>query len=138
MNDTNTGGSARSWRTPVRRYVAGTLMAALLLGSLTAPAKAAKLEIVFKDGLWGAGIGALIGTAQVLSYKNPDNEYYRITNGAAIGAILGVIFGAFEAGGAFASYDREQNRLVIGAPAIQYSKDEHGIKVMMDLLEARF
>jgi hypothetical protein len=113
------------------------LVAALTLG-MAAPARAAKLEIVFKDGLWGAGIGALIGVAQVMSYKNPDNEYYRIPNDAAIGAVLGVIFGFVEISGAFASYDREHNQLAIGVPAVRYTHDERGTQVLATLVEARF
>jgi hypothetical protein len=125
-------------RRALRRVVLGAVLAALLVTALAAPARAAKLEVVFKDGLWGAGIGALIGAAQVLSYKNPDNEYYRITTGAAIGAIVGVIFGVVEVSGAFATYDRERNQLAIGVPALQYSHDERGTKVMADLLQAKF
>jgi len=125
-------------RAVVGRVVLGAVLAALLVTAVAAPARAAKLEIVFKDGLWGAGIGALIGVAQVLSYKNPDNEYYRITTGAAIGAIVGIVFGVVEVSGAFATYDREQNQLAIGVPALQYSHDEHGTRVMADLLQAKF
>ena len=121
-----------------KRSVAGLALAAVLLTGMAAPARAAKLEVVFKDGMWGAGIGALIGVAQVLSYKNPDNEYYRITTGAAIGAILGVAFGFVEISGAFASYDNEKSQLALGVPALQYSHDEHGTKVLADLFEARF
>jgi hypothetical protein len=134
MTEAHRPGKVRS----VRRHVIGLLVAVSVLGSLAAPARAAKLEVVFKDGLWGAGIGALIGVAQVLSYKNPDNEYYRITTGAAIGAIVGVVFGVFEASGAFASYDGERNQLAIGVPALQYTENEHGRKVMLDLLQAKF
>jgi hypothetical protein len=121
-----------------KRVIAGLLLGAVLTMGLAAPARAAQLEVVFKDGLWGLGIGALIGVAQVLSYKNPDNEYYRIPNDAAIGAILGVIFGFVEISGAFASYDREHNQLAIGAPVLRYTYDEHGAKVMADLVEVRF
>jgi len=122
----------------LRRWTVVCLAAALLTAALTAPARAAQLEVVFKDGMWGLGIGALIGAAQVLSFKNPDNEYYRIPSDAAIGAILGVVFGFVEISGAFASYDRERNQLAIGVPALQYSRDEYGSKVMVDLLQARF
>jgi hypothetical protein len=120
------------------RCGAGLLVGLLLIGATAAPARAAQLEVVFKDGLWGAGIGALVGLAQVLSYKNPDNEYYRITTGASIGLIVGLAFGVAEISGAFASYDREHNQLAIGVPALQYSRDEHGAKVMVDFLQAKF
>ncbi len=126
---------AMSWG---KRAIAGTVLGLALLTSAAAPTQAAKLEVVFKDGLWGAGIGALVGLAQVLSYKNPDNEYYRITTGASIGLIVGLAFGVAEAAGAFASYDHETGILAIGAPALQYSHDEHGTKVMMDFLQAKF
>jgi hypothetical protein len=121
-----------------KRLTVGLLLAVVLTAGMAVPARAAKLEVVFKDGLWGAGIGALIGVAQVLSYKNPDNEYYRISTGAAVGAVVGVIFGFVEVSGAFASYDNEKSQLALGVPALQYSHDEHGTKVMADLFQARF
>jgi hypothetical protein len=121
-----------------KRAIAGGLLVATLMLGAAAPARAAALEVVFKDGMWGLGIGALIGVAQVVSFKKPDNEYYRIPQDAAYGAIFGVIFGFVEISGAFASYDRERNQLAIGVPALQYSHDEHGTKVLADVFDAKF
>jgi len=126
-----------AWRKLPRRF-AGCLIAALLVVSLAQPARAAKLEVVFKDGMWGLAIGALIGLAQIASYKNPDNEWYRIPTDAAYGAVLGVAFGFVEISGAFASYDRERNQLAIGIPSVELSRNELGSKVMTSLLHARF
>jgi len=121
-----------------RRMVAGLLLAAVLTMGVAAPARAAQLEVVFKDGLWGLAIGALIGVAVVLTYKNPDDKYQQIPVDAGIGAIVGVAFGFAEISGAFATYDREHDQLAIGAPAVRYTYDEHGAKAMVDLVEARF
>lgn len=122
----------------VRRIIAGLLLGAVLTMGVAAPARAAQLEVVFKDGLWGLGIGALIGVAVVLTYKTPNDQYQQIPVDAGIGAILGVAFGFVEISGAFATYDREHNQLAIGAPAVRYTYDEHGAKAMVDLVEARF
>jgi len=121
-----------------KRIVAGLLLGAVLTLGMAAPARAAKLEIVFKDGLWGAAIGGLIGLAQVAGFKKPDNEWHRVSDGAIIGVFFGIAFGFVEASGAFASYDRERSQLALGVPAVHYTRDEHGSKVMADLLEARF
>jgi hypothetical protein len=121
-----------------KRFVAGIALGAVLTMGMAAPARAAKLEIVFKDGLWGAAIGGLIGLAQVAGYKKPDNEWHRVGDDAIIGVFFGIAFGFVEASGAFASYDRERSQLALGVPAVRYTRDEHGTKVMADLLEARF
>ena len=138
--------TSQSW---VRRCLLVALVACTMLGSAATPAHAARLEIVFKDGLWGAGIGALIGTAQVLMFKDPSNEYYRIPYGAAVGAIVGVIFGVVDASGALSSndpgtsgalatFDYDHNLLVIAAPAFVPVRTERSETVMMNLLEAKF
>jgi hypothetical protein len=114
-----------------------TLCAALWLGS-AAPARAQGMEVVFKDGLWGAGIGALIGTAQVLLIDDPEEELHRIPTAMAIGAILGVAFGLLEVSGAFASYDVEANRLVIAPPMPRLEIAEGRRLVRLDLFEAKF
>jgi hypothetical protein len=115
-----------------------------------APVRAARLEIVFKDGLWGMGIGALIGAAQVLMYeKNQDKELYRITTGAGIGVILGVAYGFFDAaspsygstdgGGAVAAYDAARHRLTLGLPALTLAEERDGSRrVAANLIQARF
>jgi hypothetical protein len=121
----------------LKQAVVAVLVAVMLVLS-AAPARAARLEVVFKDGLWGAAIGALLGIAQVSTFKKPENETYRIGQGAALGIVLGVAFGFAEAGGAFASYDREQNQLAIGVPAVQVTRDAHGDRVMMSLVDAKF
>ncbi len=128
--------------------VIGVVLALAALQLAQEPARAAKLEIVFKDGLYGAGIGALIGVAQVASYKSPDNEYYRIPQDAAFGIIIGVIYGFFDASNvlgyqaprsdALAFYDPARNRLEIGVPALVYSRDEFGTRLTAPLFEARF
>lgn len=54
------------------------------------------LEIVLYDGLVGAGIGAVAGTATLAFMDHPGDHLNRIAQGAAIGALCGMAFGFYE------------------------------------------
>lgn len=102
-------------------------------------AQAQKLQIVLTDGLWGAGIGALIGTAVVVLADEPEDELDRIPRYAAIGAVLGVAFGFLEISGAFASYDSANHRLVLGPPTPRFDLTPEGRqRTRIELFETRF
>lgn len=120
------------------RWIAMWAVALAVLLAETPIARAQGMEIVFRDGLYGAAVGALIGTAQVLLIDEPEEELHRIPTAAAIGAILGVAFGILEVSGAFASYDAEQHRLVIGLPLPRWDLGPQGQRVRVDLFEASF
>jgi len=135
----------------VRNRLAGKILVAtaLLLLAGTA-AQAQKLEIVFKDTLWGAGIGAVVGTAQATLDEEPDKEVHRIWQGAAIGAIVGLIYGVFDASGAFAlnethpaesalaRYDAAAGRWRLGPPPVWVRGEGRERLVQTRLLTVRF
>jgi hypothetical protein len=125
----------RGWA--ARLTLSLTLCFALWLAVAPA-ARAQKLEIVLRDGLWGVAIGALLGTAQVLLLKDPQDELHRIPAAAAIGAILGVAFGIAEVSGAFAFYDTAEHRLVLGPPIPRFDLAAESRRARFDLFEARF
>lgn len=54
------------------------------------------LEIVLYDGLVGAGIGAVAGTATLAFMDHPGDHLDRIYQGAAIGVLCGMVFGFYE------------------------------------------
>ena len=70
---------------------------------LTTPIHAQSLEIVFKDSIWGAGIGGAIGLASwALTEEHMSTDLRnRIIRGSAFGALFGVGFGLFEANNGF-------------------------------------
>jgi hypothetical protein len=141
--------AGRSWLTRL------ALVAVLMLG-LAQGAQAQKLEIVFRDGLWGAAIGALVGTAQLAFFKeNPEKEVpRRIVQATAIGALVGVVYGVLDANGLIkvgaldadgidkgsplALYEPGRNRLTLGPPAVRFSQNERGGTVAADLFQMRF
>ena len=100
--------------------------------------QAQKLEIVLKDGLWGGAIGAMLGVAQIMMMEDPENEEYRIVQGAGLGIILGVGFGFLETSGAFATYDSDNHRLMVGIPTPRFRITPTGREVHLALLDARF
>ena len=113
---------------------------AVLVGSLSTlgagAARAQMMEIVFRDAMWGAGIGALVGLGQVLLFDNPEDELSRITRSAAFGIFVGVGIGFAEGSGAFASYDAQRKELVVGLPLPIYDPKFNGFRI--DLLQAKF
>jgi hypothetical protein len=54
------------------------------------------LEIILYDGLVGAGIGALAGTATLAFMDHPNDHLNRIAQGAAVGVLCGMAFGLWE------------------------------------------
>ncbi|MGA1599862.1 MAG: hypothetical protein ACO4AU_12480 [bacterium] len=72
-------------------------LAVLLLLS-TASVRAQSLEVVFKDGLWGAGIGATIMLASwsLSEDQKSDDLQKGLVRGASIGLLVGVAYGLYE------------------------------------------
>jgi hypothetical protein len=54
------------------------------------------LEVVLYDGMVGAAIGAVAGTATLAFMDHPSDHYDRVVQGAAIGALCGMAFGFYE------------------------------------------
>ncbi|MBI4083245.1 MAG: hypothetical protein HY423_11610 [Candidatus Lambdaproteobacteria bacterium] len=128
-----------------RSWLMRLALAAVLVLGLAQAVRAQKLEIVFRDGLWGLAIGALVGAAQIaLDENDPEKEFpRRIVQGAAIGVLVGVAYGVADAygvfkGGPLALYEPGQNRLTLGAPLLTVSRDERGGSVAAELFQLRF
>ncbi len=75
-----------------------SILGLLLLFSIgTSSAHAQALEVVFKDGLWGAGIGTTIALASwSLSDQSTDELRKQLTRGASLGLLAGVGYGLYE------------------------------------------
>jgi len=68
------------------------------------------LQVVMVDGLWGAGIGALVGGATLAFMDHPGDHLDRLYQGAAIGLICGIGFGFYEIRPMFTSYTAPDGR----------------------------
>ncbi|HOS98005.1 MAG TPA: hypothetical protein PLR71_11805 [Deltaproteobacteria bacterium] len=79
-------------------------VALLCLPHQSCAASSSSLEVVLIDGLWGAGIGTLLGAATLAFMDHPSDHYDRIYQGAAIGLFCGVAFGIYEISPMFYSY----------------------------------
>ena len=90
--------------------------------------RAQDLEVVFKNSLWGAGIGALVAVTSWALAENQESDELRknLTQFSAVGVIGGMGYGFFRIsqGGsvsgmgatsndAIAHYDFEQHRLTL-------------------------
>ncbi len=78
----------------LRRFILGL---SLLLSIGTSSLHAQSLEVVFKDGIWGAGIGATIALASwSLTDQDTDELRVQLTRGASLGLLAGVGYGLYE------------------------------------------
>ena len=79
---------------------------------LTTPIRAQSLEIVFKDSIWGAGIGGAIGLASwALTEEHMSSDLRnRILRGSAFGALFGVGFGLFEVNNGFSENSLQRGK----------------------------
>lgn len=95
---------------------------------LTTPIRAQSLEIVFKDSIWGAGIGAAVGMASWALTEDHMAEDLRgrLLRGGALGALFGVGYGILEKEGVFG---RLQNQTIPQAYVFEWDKKEKRITI---------
>jgi len=95
---------------------------------LTTPIRAQSLEIVFKDSIWGAGIGAAVGMASWALTEDHMAEDLRgkLLRGGALGALFGVGYGFLEKEGVFG---RLQNQTIPQAYVFEWDKKEKRITI---------
>lgn len=95
-----------------------TLLTLVSLLSTASSAFAADDTIreVFTDAFYGAGIGALIGSALMVFTKKPIDHIDRIAFGAASGVLVGTAVGLAKSARAFAEI--ENGRVKVAFPTI--------------------
>ena len=95
---------------------------------LTTPIRAQSLEIVFKDSIWGAGIGAAVGMASWALTEDHMAEDLRgrLVRGGALGALFGIGYGILEKEGVFG---RLQNQTIPQAYVFEWDKKEKRITI---------
>ena len=79
-------------------------------------------EVVFKDGLYGAAIGFILGTA---IYFADDREDFagKAGVGVAVGTVAGLIYGITETR-SFAEINKDEIKIAIPTPVIQKRDNE--------------
>ncbi len=90
-------------------------------------------DVIFKDTLYGAAIGALLGSAIYLADSDHIGEKLGI--GVAIGTLGGLVFGYSETKG-FAEIEKDKIKFAVPTPVIEKKGD--GIQYSASLLKARF
>tara|TARA_B100001971_G_C18013604_1_gene443664 strand:- start:317 stop:733 length:417 start_codon:yes stop_codon:yes gene_type:complete len=95
---------------------------------LTFSIHAETLEVVFKNSLWGAGIGAAVGMASWALTEDHMAEDLRgrVVRGGALGALFGVGYGILEKEGVFG---RLQNQTIPQAYVFEWDKKEKRITI---------
>ena len=90
-------------------------------------------EIIFRDSLYGAAIGALLGTAMY----GADQEDFgsKISTGVIIGTIAGLAYGLHETS-TFVELKDDKIKLAVPTPIIV--PKENGIQYTASLFKARF
>ena len=89
-----------------------------LLPVRTVHAESDSLKRILTDGLYGGAAGALVGAASLAFVDDTSGKTKNIGQGAAIGVILGAIYGTAKVSGAFAEV--KNGKMMVQIPAIQF------------------
>ncbi len=90
-------------------------------------------ELIFKDSMYGAAIGALLGTAIFLADQNSFGE--KLGVGIVIGTLGGLAFGVMETR-TFVEIEKDKVKVAFPTPVIE--KKEGGVQYSASLLRTRF
>lgn len=115
-----------------------TLMAAALLSLSVGTAQAeTKSSIVLKGTGYGAAIGAIVGASLVALSKEPGDNMQYLYQGAAVGALAGVVYGVYEAE-TFATIKDGKVKFAMPTVKTQILPDGQGVKASADMLKVNF
>ncbi len=117
----------------IKKILTAAVLLVLILQS-AAFAVETEGEVVFRDALYGAAIGAVIGTAIYLA-DDRENFAAKFGVGVAIGTIGGLAFGVYETR-SFAEIDEDGIKVAVPTPMIEKKKD--GIQYSASILKAKF
>ncbi len=90
-------------------------------------------ELIFRDAMYGAAIGALLGTAIYLA--DQDQFGQKLGIGVVIGTLGGLAFGVMETR-TFVEIEKDKVRVAFPTPVIEKKGD--GLQYSASLLRTRF
>ncbi len=90
-------------------------------------------EILFRDSLYGAAIGALVGSAFYL--LDEDEFGKKLASGVIVGTLGGLVFGIAETTG-MVEIEKDNIKFAIPTPVIKKQKD--GMSYSASLIKATF
>lgn len=119
----------------MKRVIAITLFISIILQGI-AFAVETQGDVVFKDALYGAGIGGLIGCAVYLV----DQEHFatKFGIGVAVGTVGGLLFGISETRSKGTIEIRKKGDVKINPPSIMVQKRGDNILYSTTLLKVEF
>ncbi|HDH04949.1 MAG TPA: hypothetical protein ENG75_02420 [Nitrospirae bacterium] len=90
-------------------------------------------EVLFRDALYGAAIGAILGGAFYLA--DEDNFANKFATGVIIGTVGGLVFGLSETN-TFVEIEKDKIKFAVPAPVIE--KKQNGFQYSASILRTRF
>ena len=94
--------------------------------------------VVFKNTLYGALTGALIGGASLVFTSEPEEHLDYILYGAAIGTMVGALFGTYEAL-AFINFNNGDIKYALPTPRLVPERNGRGVtRTSFDVLRINF
>lgn len=115
----------------MKKYLAILVITLILLAN-TAFAQD-RGETVFRDTLYGAGIGALLGAAVYLADDSHFGE--KLAAGLIVGTVGGLAYGLYEAE---SLVEIEHNRIRVAVPTPVIEKEDETVRYSASLLKTRF
>lgn len=115
------------------RKIALIIVISLMLFQGTAAAFDSEGEVLFRDSLYGAAIGALLGTAFYIA----DDSHFaaKISTGVIVGTLGGLFYGLYETR-SFVEIEKDKVRIAVPTPVIE--NKEEGPQVSASLVRTRF
>lgn len=90
-------------------------------------------DVIFKDTLYGAAIGSILGVAFYM--LDQDDFYKKFGSGLIIGTLGGVAYGVSETSG-FVELQKNEMKFAIPTPLIE--KTDEDVRVSASLFKANF
>ena len=115
------------------KRILGISVLIIMLMQGTAFAVDTQGEIIFRDSLYGAAIGALVGSAFYL--LDEDEFGKKLASGVIVGALGGVVFGVAETTG-MVEIEKDKIKFAFPTPVIKKQKD--GTLYSASLIKAKF
>ncbi|BAI81102.1 conserved hypothetical protein [Deferribacter desulfuricans SSM1] len=91
--------------------------------------------VILQDTFYGALTGTIIGAALLAFKEDPGDHLEYITYGAAAGAIVGAVYGVYEA---TALVEIDNNKVKVAMPTIITEKKGDSLSATANLIKVRY